>query len=63
MDPVQMVNRLTSNSPFTKNYPLIAQNIPCNVADGTLVADSTVDPKTFVASGRPPRWQPGGQLC
>jgi len=49
MDPVQMVNRLTSNSPFTKNYPLIAQNIPCNVADGTLVADSTVDPKTFVA--------------
>src|SRR6185436_6415382 len=40
MDPVQMVNRLTSNAPFTKNFPLIGINQACD-AMGALAADPT----------------------
>jgi hypothetical protein len=36
MDPVQMVNRLTANSPFTKNYPLIGVNQGCDMNTGNL---------------------------
>jgi hypothetical protein len=42
MDPVQMVNRLTANSPFTKNAPLIGLNVPCDVTTNNIVKDSTV---------------------
>jgi hypothetical protein len=51
MDPVQMVNRLTANAPFTKNYPIIGRQMPCSWTDGTLVADSIgSDPTKFVAT-------------
>jgi hypothetical protein len=40
MDPIQMVNRLTANSPFTKNYPLIGLNQGCD-AMGALTVDPT----------------------
>jgi hypothetical protein len=41
MDPIQMVNRLTANSPFTKNAPLIGLNQGCDLATGALTADQT----------------------
>jgi hypothetical protein len=40
MDPSQMVNRLGSNVPFTKNFPLIGVNISCDPKTG-LLADGT----------------------
>ena len=41
MDPVAMVNRLTANSPFTKNFPLIGLNSGCDPASQTLTGDMT----------------------
>ena len=36
MDPTAMVNRLTNNTPYTKNFPLIGVNTPCDPKTGLL---------------------------
>jgi hypothetical protein len=36
MDPTQMSNRLSSNTPFTKNFPIIGTNFACNTNDDCL---------------------------
>jgi hypothetical protein len=46
MDPVQMVNRLTANAPFTKNYPIVGVNRPCT-ADALINLQGMPEPFTL----------------
>jgi hypothetical protein len=54
MDPSQMVNRLTGNVPFTKNFPLIGVNIACSPDTGNLTPEDPANPVPCSSLGHAP---------